>query len=183
MSRIWYRCRVPHSKFALIFKSLLQYNAGNMFLNVAPGFSNLRQFTTTCNQCQWSHQTWTWCPCCSNHFSSKNLFIFNLLSACLHPHTPTTQNTHTTKPHTPYPKIPTTICHIVILFIIFLWYKTIFSTNPHCVSLYINKEKQKNANGLPVKCHSYSMIWQNVLPNINCLCISWKERHKININK
>ena len=64
-------------------------------------------------------------------FLQSNLFIFNLLSACLHPHIPTT---HTTKPHTPEPKIPTTVYHIVVIFIILLWYKTIFSTDPRCVS-------------------------------------------------
>ena len=31
-------------------------------------------------------------------FLQNNLFIFNILSACLHPHTPTT---HTTKQHSP----------------------------------------------------------------------------------
>ena len=77
----------------------------------------------------------------------NNLFIFNLLSACLHLHTPTT---HTTKPHTPDPEIPATVFHIVIIFIIFLWYKTIFPTDYFCVSLYINKGKQKNTKGFPV---------------------------------
>ena len=80
-------------------------------------------------------------------FLQNNLFIFNLLSACVQPHTPTT---HTTKPHTTEPEIPTTVCHIVIIFIIFLWYKTIFSTDPHYASLYLNKEKQKNSKGFPV---------------------------------
>ena len=42
------------------------------------------------------------------------------------------------------------LCHIVIIFIIFLWYKTIFCTDPHCVSLYINNKKQKNPKGFPV---------------------------------
>ena len=72
-------------------------------------------------------------------FLQNNLFIFNLLSACLHPRTP---SKHTTKPHHPEPDIPTNVCHIIIIFIILLWYKTIFSTYPHCVRLYINKEKK-----------------------------------------
>ena len=80
-------------------------------------------------------------------FLQNNLFVFNLLSACLHPQTPTT---HTIKPHPPEQEIPTTVCHIVIIFIIFLRYKTIFSTDPHCVSLYINNKNLKNSNGLPV---------------------------------
>ena len=79
-------------------------------------------------------------------FLQNNLFIFNLLSDFLHPHTPTT---HTKKPHTLEPDIHTTVCHIVIIFIIFLWYKTIFSTDPHYVSLYINKEKQKKFQEIP----------------------------------
>ena len=76
----------------------------------------------------------------------NNIFIFNLLSACLRPHTHTT---HTTKPHTPDPDIPATVCHIAIIFIIFLWYTTKFTTDPHFISLYINKEKQKQIQGIP----------------------------------
>ena len=87
-------------------------------------------------------------------FLQNNIFIFNLLIDCLHHHTPTTNTTHTTKPHTPDSKITATICYIVFILVIFLWYKTIFSTDPHCVSLYINKEKQKSANAFPVKGHS-----------------------------
>ena len=83
-------------------------------------------------------------------FLQNNLFIFNLLSACLHPHTPTK---HTTKPHTPYPDIPTPVYHIVIIFIIFLWYKTIFSTDPHCYRLYINNNKKKRQE-IPGRCVS-----------------------------
>ena len=79
-------------------------------------------------------------------FLQNNLFIFNLLSDCLQPHNTTT---HTTKPHPAEPYIPTTVCYIVIISIIFLWYKTIFSTDHHCVSLYINKEKQKITQGIP----------------------------------
>ena len=78
-------------------------------------------------------------------FLQNNIFICNLLCAFLYPHTRTT---HTTKPHTPEPGIPTNIYHIVIIFIVFLWYKTIFSTNPHCVSININNKKQtKNDKG------------------------------------
>ena len=56
------------------------------------------------------------------------------------PHPHHTHNTHQ-KTHPLDPDIPNTVCHTVITFIIFLWYKTIFSTDLHCVRLYINKEK------------------------------------------
>ena len=49
------------------------------------------------------------------NFLQNNLFIFNLLSACLHSYNPIT---HTTKLHPPEPDITTTIYHIVIIFII-----------------------------------------------------------------
>ena len=52
------------------------------------------------------------------------------------PTTPTTKP-HTTKPHTPKPEIPATVCHIVIIFIIFLWHKTIFPIDPYCVSSWM----------------------------------------------
>ena len=106
-------------------------------------------------------------------FLQNNLFIFNLFGACLHPHTPTT---HITKPHTPEPEILATVCHIIIIFIIFMWYKTIWSTYPRCVSLYINKDKQKKSKVFPFKVRICFMSWYNMLPNMICLWILWKVR-------
>ena len=105
---------------------------------------NTLLYPTSVSDCPW---TSTWCPHYPNHLTSKKSIYFNLLSSCLHPHNPTT---HTTKPHIPEPDTPATVCHIVIILIIFLWYKTIFPTDPHCVSLYVNKEKQKKSKQFPV---------------------------------
>ena len=71
----------------------------------------------------------------------NNIFIFNVLSAFLHPQPLTT---HTTKPHTPKPDIPATICHIVIIFIISLWYRTIFPTDPHCFGSWRNYSSKQD---------------------------------------
>ena len=89
-------------------------------------------------------------------FLQNNLFIFILLRACLHPDTPTTC---TTKPHTPEPEIPNIVCHIVIILIIFLLYKTISYTDPHCVRLYINNKNQKIPRGFLFK--TVSDPWAN----------------------
>ena len=66
-------------------------------------------------------------------FPQKNPLIFNLLSACLHPHISTT---HTKKLHPPELEIPITVCHIIIILIILF-------CGPHCVRLYINNKRQK----------------------------------------
>ena len=73
-------------------------------------------------------------------FLQNNLFIFNLLSACLHPHITTTHTTNQL-PHSQRNPPPYAILLLFSLYI--LWYKTVFSTDPHCVRLYINKEKKR----------------------------------------
>ena len=83
---------------------------------------NTLLYLTSVSDCHW---TWTWCPHYPNHLTSIFFIFLNLLSFCLHPHPPTT---HTTKIHTPKPEIPVTVCHIVLIFVICLWYKTIFPT-------------------------------------------------------
>ena len=137
---LWWKVQVSHTPLRLCFSICLLSGCQPHETRVRwcwdmqwnPGFrSNLWKYTNVANQCYRSSWTWTWSPLIRINSLQNKLFYFNLLISWPHPTPP--HHTHNKTTH-PKSEIPATVCHIVIIFIIFLCYKTIFPTDPHCVS-------------------------------------------------
>ena len=189
MSRIWHRWSVPYLNFVRRFKYLLQYNAATVFDYVLviriPNYRGTGLLVLKTRRLDSAIQgnpplhpiSVSDCPrpeCGVLVFQifslQKNLFIFNLLSAWLHPPHPPPRDNHQRMPYCYY------------FHYIFVVHDDTFYRSSLFQLIYKHRETKKS-KVFPVKVHSCSMILHNLLPNMKCLWISWKGRHEININK